>query len=154
MRPEQVLEQQLRSFAELCRARGLKVTHQRLEIYRALAVDGGHPTAETIFTRVRARVPPLSLDTVYRTLATFTDLGIIQSVNVLECVNRYDSNTSSHHHLVCRDCQCMVDFEWPEFDRMPVPFPTEEWGVVEGRRLEVYGVCKTCRSSANRAGSA
>ena len=42
-------EQRIERFTELCRNEGIKVTHQRIEIYREVAQSGDHPDAETVF---------------------------------------------------------------------------------------------------------
>ncbi len=57
------------------REAGLRLTHQRLEIVRVIAADETHPDVETVYRAVRERVPTISLDTVYRTLATLTERG-------------------------------------------------------------------------------
>ena len=67
----------LADFAAECRDKHIKATHQRMEILRELASTGEHPDAETIFKRVRRRIPAVSLDTVYRTLRMLEDKGII-----------------------------------------------------------------------------
>ena len=59
---QELIEQRLRQFADVCRRRGLKVTRQRLEIFRELASTDAHPTAEEIFNRVRLQLPLVSLD--------------------------------------------------------------------------------------------
>jgi len=58
----------LQTFMARCRAVGLKVTPQRSEIFRQLTASDEHPDAETIFRRVRNRLPAISFNTVYQTL--------------------------------------------------------------------------------------
>jgi len=58
-------------FENACRDRKLKITQQRLEVFRELARYPGHPTADDIYGRVRRRLKTISLDTVYRTIGTF-----------------------------------------------------------------------------------
>ncbi|MEW6490135.1 MAG: transcriptional repressor [Thermodesulfobacteriota bacterium] len=143
-RPEPTQEA-FRRFEEVCRARGLKVTHQRLEIFREVMEGGGHPSADAVFTRLRDRMPTLSLDTVYRTLTTFEELGLVARVQVLDTVGRYDGNLTRHHHLVCTTCQAIEDFVWPSFDELEPPPEAADWGAVTGRQVQVWGVCRKCR---------
>jgi hypothetical protein len=56
------------SFARRCREHGVRVTTQRLAVYRALAEDPSHPTADAIHRRLRGTMPSLSPATVYRVL--------------------------------------------------------------------------------------
>lgn len=144
--PEENLEERLRRFQEACRARGLKMTHQRWEVFREVAATAGHPTVEEIYGRLRDRLPTLSLDTVYRTLATFEELGLIARLQVLDTVGRYDGNLSRHHHLVCTRCRAIEDFVWPAFDELEAPPTAAEWGEEAGRQVQVWGICRRCRS--------
>ena len=67
-------------FKEGLRQSGMKRTSQRIEVFRELAKSGNHPHAEGICKGVRKRVPTISQDTVYRTLWTLLDLGLISTL--------------------------------------------------------------------------
>jgi Fur family peroxide stress response transcriptional regulator len=123
---------------------GLRMTHQRLEIYRELARAKDHPSAEAIYKRVQDRLPTISLDTVYRTLATFEDSGLITRVQVSDDHGRFDGDRSPHHHMVCIRCKKIVDFGWDSFDAADLPIKTENWGRVIDRHVVVRGVCNSC----------
>ena len=134
----------LEEFKKICEQCGIKVTYQRLEIYRVLLEAKDHPSAEEIFSRVQARVPTISLDTVYRTLATFEKFGLIRKIYSLDEKARFDPNVSHHHHLVCLKCHRLKDFTWPEVDALPLPQETKEWGEIKDRYLELRGICRDC----------
>ncbi len=135
---------------EACRRAGLRMTHQRLELFRELVGSPGHPSAEELHQRLRERIPTLSLDTVYRTLATFEALGLVRRISSPDHVARYDANPSPHHHLVCVRCRSIEDFSWPAVDELELPPRAAGWGLVQGVRAEVWGVCSACRQRANR----
>ena len=44
--------------------RGLRMTRQRGEVYRILAEEKTHPTANEVFMRVKDRLPNVSLATI------------------------------------------------------------------------------------------
>ena len=52
------------------------MTPQRLAIYKALIESTDHPSAENIFNRVRIFFPDIAIDTVYRTLSTFSEIEV------------------------------------------------------------------------------
>ena len=58
------VEQRMQHFETVCRDEGIKLTHQRIEIFREVAQTGDHPDADQVFQHVRDRVPTVSLDTV------------------------------------------------------------------------------------------
>jgi Fur family peroxide stress response transcriptional regulator len=129
---------------KICRGLGIKLTHQRLEILRELAIAKDHPSAEDIYKRVKPRIPPISFDTVYRTLALFERSGIVARLHHLDDRARYDPNTSRHHHVVCIRCKKIMDFSWPILDKMDVPEETKGWGDIHGKYVELRGVCREC----------
>uniref|UniRef100_A0A7C3WDD2 Transcriptional repressor n=1 Tax=Fundidesulfovibrio putealis TaxID=270496 RepID=A0A7C3WDD2_9BACT len=131
-------------FKGISQENGLRLTHQRLEILRELVAAKDHPSAEMVFGRVRRRLPTISLDTVYRTLSTFDDLGLIMRVPVTGDQGRFDADTSPHHHFVCSQCKAIYDFFWDEFDALVLPTDSTALGRVEDRRVVVRGVCQRC----------
>jgi len=130
-------------FEKICRGSGLRLTHQRIEIFRVLA-SGEHPSAEIIHKRLIAKFPTVSLDTVYRTLLTFEKLGIISRVQALDDRGRFDANLAPHHHMICTTCKSIMDFYWPSFDEIPPPPETKKWGRLKFRQAELRGVCDRC----------
>jgi Fur family peroxide stress response transcriptional regulator len=132
------------------RRSGVKLTHQRLEIFRELAGSGDHPDAEAIFTGVRRRIPTISLDTVYRTLWLLLDLGLITTLGPSRDRTRFDANMKAHHHFVCSRCGTTRDFYSDEFDRLKIPDGAQKLGRVEKMQVEVQGVCSRCAREKTR----
>jgi Fur family peroxide stress response transcriptional regulator len=141
--PESLAER-LDVFEKACRAAGLKVTHQRLEIFRELAMATDHPSAEILHRRLREKIPTLSLDTVYRTLATFVGFGLINKVETVESQARFEARDVNHHHVICSRCNRIMDFEWNSLERLSLPKELDSWGRVDNKSVVVYGVCNTC----------
>ncbi len=135
----------LENFSDICRSRGIKATHQRLEILRALAEMEDHPNAEKIFEVVRERLPTISLDTVYRTLRMFEDKGLISRVGPIGDSARFDANTDKHHHFVCKECGNIRDFYSAELDKVQLPRDAQAIGDVESSHVELHGICSKCR---------
>ena len=151
---DKIKHNDLEAVKNLFRKEGVKVTHQRLEIYREMMKAEDHPSAEEIYRRVRPRLPTVSLDTVYRTLDMFENLGIISRVEVLDDRARFDPDREPHHHLVCTVCKRIMDFSWPEVDSLKPPIPTEKWGRVVSSHLELRGICRDClKTLSGKTGS-
>jgi Fur family transcriptional regulator, peroxide stress response regulator len=133
-----------KAFLHACRQRGLKVTHQRMEIFGELAAGAEHPDAESLYQRVRRRVPAISRDTVYRTLSMLESHGLVHKVEPLFERARYDANLDRHHHFVCTVCGLVKDFYSEALDRLPVPRSVEALGRIESAQVQVRGVCRAC----------
>lgn len=129
---------------EICRELGLKLTHQRLEIFNVLLSTEDHPSAEEVYERVKPKLPTISFDTVYRTLALFERHGVIARVYHLDDRTRYDPNMEHHYHLVCTRCKKIHDFYWPELDHLVIPSETGGWGTIAERYVELRGICQDC----------
>ena len=136
-------------FSAACRKAGLKLTHQRYKTYLELLKSGDHPAAEALHKRLLLKIPTISLDTVYRTLATFEQYGLISRVQTVESIARFEVTLSHHHHLICSVCNEVVDFQWELFDNAPLPAKIGEWGSVRNGHAVIYGVCKKCLHAAN-----
>jgi Fur family peroxide stress response transcriptional regulator len=146
---EQVLGRRMERFQEAARESGLKLTHQRLEIFREVASTEDHPDAETIYEGVRTRVPTVSLDTVYRTLWLLEDLGLLTTLGPRRERARFDANLDSHHHFVCECCGLVRDFDHAGLDALDVLGDVEELESVSRVSVEVRGVCRECARRGN-----
>lgn len=134
-------------FETACRECGLKLTLQRLEIFRELLVATDHPSADTVYARLRDRFPALSRDTVFRTLATLAAHGLISKVETQDSVARYEVVRQKHHHFICRQCGTIVDFLWPEMEAMLLPTEATACGCVENTSVIAHGICLSCLAS-------
>ena len=139
-----VIEQQLTAFEQACREAGLRLTHQRLEIYRELLLACDHPSAEALHRRLRRTIQTISLDTVYRTLATFASHGLINRVETVESQARFEVSLLRHHHLVCSRCKEIMDFQWRLIDDASLPEELGNWGRIDNKSVVVYGICRKC----------
>jgi Fur family transcriptional regulator, peroxide stress response regulator len=148
-RRDHVLLENYQSFESACRKAGLRLTHQRLEVYRELAQSTDHPSAELLHQRLRRTIPTLSLDTVYRTLGTLACHGLINKVDTIESQARFEATVERHHHLICSRCKEILDFQWQAIDTAPLPEEINQWGRIEHKNVVVYGVCKKCTPLAN-----
>lgn len=128
----------------LCERAGIKLTHQRLEIFKELMRAPGHPSAEELHRLLQQRMPTIALDTVYRTLATFDELGIARTLHLAKNRSLFDINLEPHHHFICERCRKVEDIHWPEFDLTSLPEEVSKIGEVRSRHLELHGLCKEC----------
>jgi len=140
------VERRIDSLSHALRASGLRLTHQRLEVVREVAQSDRHPDVESIYRAVRERVPTISLDTVYRTLATLDGLGLVKRVTATPGPARYDANTAHHHHFVCTRCGLIRDVDDQELDAVSAARGAAPFGSVESIEVQLRGICNDCRT--------
>jgi len=137
-------------FQNACRSAGLRLTQQRIEIFDTLAAASDHPSPEVLYRRLIRRMPTVSRDTVYRTLATLARHQLVQKVETFQSQGRFEVMRAPHHHLICRECQAICDFAWDSFESVPLPEAIGAWGVIEKRSAVLSGLCSKCRKRAGR----
>lgn len=141
------IERRMERFVRMCRERGMKLTHQRMEVFRELAGTEEHPDAETLYQGVSERIPTISRDTVYRTLASLEEHGLVRKAEILANRGRYDANMDRHHHFVCIKCGRVRDFYSEAMDELPIPKSVTSLGRVESAHVQLRGLCSTCARS-------
>ncbi|MEW6386738.1 MAG: transcriptional repressor [Thermodesulfobacteriota bacterium] len=127
------------------RQRAISVTPQRLAVLAVLESRRDHPSAEQIFQEVKRQLPAISFNTIYKTLETLCQKGLVTKVNPLHEVARYDGQIHNHAHLICRQCHVIVDLEWTtdEFSLPPVALPPGFRA--ESQNLTIWGLCPQCQ---------
>jgi Fur family peroxide stress response transcriptional regulator len=131
-------------FEDRCRQEGLKVTPQRIAVYQALVESQEHPSADTVFQKVRQSQPSISLDTVNRTLLTLADMGLAFVVEGSGEVKRFDANEDSHQHFKCIRCKRIVDFHHLPFDDVPIPAELKKGFQILRKTVYFEGICDQC----------
>ena len=141
---EAEIERRVEHFKETARRAGVKLTHQRLEIFREVAASVDHPSAEAVMKAIKPRMPTVSLDTVYRTLWLLNDLGLVSTLGPKRESVRFDANLTHHHHYVCVRCGLARDFESAELNSLRIPDAVAEFGSIDATHVEVRGICSRC----------
>src|SRR3954451_24677486 len=98
---------------EILRERGLRVTAQRLAVFKAVS-DDPHVSADVVAESVRGEIGSISVQAVYDALAALTDSGLLRRIQPAGSPARYEDRVGdNHHHLICRVCERMVDVDCP-----------------------------------------
>ncbi len=116
-------------------------------IIELLRKADSHLTADEIYEMVRARLPRISLGTVYRNLEILSRLGMIQKLEVGGAQKRFDAKTKKHYHLRCLSCGRIDDAPI----KVKTTLETSLEGLTEyeiiGHQLEFIGFCIKCRKN-------
>ncbi len=127
--------------------RGLRRTKQRDAIIETfLGSPEEHLTSDELHRRVAAEHPNIGLATVYRTLKLFVEAGVASERSFRDGVSRYEVRQPHHDHLICTSCDAILEFENEEIERLQEKVAQEFGFVLTAHRLELYGLCRGCRS--------
>ncbi len=139
------LAERMDAFCAKCRQAGLKVTPQRMAVYKTLAEFNEHPSAETVFHRVRKFFPNISLDTVNRTLLMLSEIDAAFVLEGLGGPKRFDANLTPHHHFKCVKCMGIIDIWHEPFDDIRVPESINKKFKVYRKAVYLEGICNKCQ---------
>ena len=142
----------LEALERRCRELGTPLTIQRRATLAALVARADHPTADDLYEDVAGTLVGVSRGTVYRTLDTLVELGVIGRVCHPGSSARYDAKTHRHHHLVCDRCGSMADLEAPSLDAVEVPDLSTTGFSVRDYSVQFRGLCRVC-AEGERASS-
>ncbi|MEN8873649.1 MAG: Fur family transcriptional regulator, partial [Pacificibacter sp.] len=102
-----------------CKQNGLRMTGQRKVIAQILDSSKDHPDVEELFARASAQDPNMSLATVYRTVKTLEERGILAKVEFGDGRARYEAAGRAHHdHLIDVDTGTIIEFVDPEIEAL------------------------------------
>ena len=144
---ERWIEECLEALQSRCRETGLKITPQRMAVYKVLIESTEHPSAEAVFRQVRKTFPSISLDTVNRTLLTLSDIGAAFVVEGSGDAKRFDANLKNHQHFKCLKCKRIIDFHHEAFDAIDIPENLMPGYTVLKKTVYLEGYCDLCRKS-------
>ena len=113
----------------------MRYSSQRDTVLKVVKAARDHPTADTIYSRVRAELPKISLGTVYRNLSLLSDMGLITTLETLDKSIHYDGNTDSHSHFICERCSKIIDLG------------VERGLLVRHKKIIYYGLCPDCQQN-------
>ncbi len=135
---------------DLLKPLGIRLTPQRLAIAEVVINSADHPTVREIFERVRAFFPYVTIATVYSTLATLEQSGIVRELP-FQKHSRYDANLEPHANLVCIGCDSVIDAE-VSLDlvaELEHQVTAESQFQVSSQRVDFYGWCSGCDPDRN-----
>jgi Fur family peroxide stress response transcriptional regulator len=136
--------QEVADIARRLRARGYRMTPQRIAIVRAVISSRSHPTAEEIHRKISAQFPMISLATVYKTLNILKELGEVTELRV-DGAGHYEGSTTPHPHLICIRCGKIVDLPSETLTAMPEEALVETEFQAMWYSLQIHGLCPQCQ---------
>jgi len=128
--------------------RGYRITRSRKAVIQVLDETDSWLRPEDVHLRAKNFCPSVGLVTTYRTLSLLSELGFIRRIHFADGCHGYARTGLSHgHHLVCRLCQCAVEFHGSENIEPWVAQISKKTGFrVEEHILELLGVCPACQA--------
>jgi Fur family transcriptional regulator, peroxide stress response regulator len=129
------------------KGRAFRLTPQRVELVRLVAVSEGHPSASELYAEIKRQFPTISQATVYKTLTLLKEMDQVYEID-LHHDSHYDGNRPEPHpHLICTKCNKIIDG-----DVSLDPESLRRLEQVSGYKIlrpqiSLYGLCPDCRKT-------
>lgn len=101
------------------REHGILPTAQRLAVAEFILETDAHPSADTVWEKVKETFPTMSRATVYNTLNLFVEKGLIQRQLLREGTVVFDGMNSAHHHFIDEETGQIYDIPWDAIEVKP-----------------------------------
>ena len=131
------------------RARGHRLTPQRVAILRELVSRSDHPSVEQLHASILPSHPTTSLATVYKTIHLLKEHGEVLELGFGELGSRYDGrHPKPHPHLICTRCGAISDPEdaGAELSGLVSSLAERAGFAVSAHRFDLFGLCARCRA--------
>lgn len=145
-----LIDEKIKHLKDVCREHGMRVTPQRIAIYTKVAESCEHPDADTVYQAVKDEMPNVSVDTVYRTLASLEELNLIFRVDNQLPKARFDADKTPHHHFLCTECNEVYDIFLEKGEEIVLPKNAQKFGKIKDVNIQVRGICNKCLKSKHK----
>jgi Fur family transcriptional regulator, ferric uptake regulator len=129
---------------QVLRGAGLRVTRQRMAVLELLKDRREALSAQEVYLEFRSRGEPIGLSTVYRTLMSLEEAGLLDAVPRDGEQAFRSCSTDHHHHLICTRCNAVQELEAAVVEQWVDTVARVHAFEVTGHRADIYGVCSRC----------
>lgn len=132
-------------YASQLRARGFRLTSQRLAILHVLRHAGTHLSPGEIYRQAKRDFPRLTEPTVYRTLEFLADLALVRPSYNPGGHLTYEIAGNDHHHIVCKQCDSEIEVDHALLESLYRLLETTSGYRSIGSHVTFFGVCPKCQ---------
>jgi Fe2+ or Zn2+ uptake regulation protein len=127
---------------------GHRVTGPRRSVAELIAAREGHFTAADLLDDAKARHLGIGRATIFRALDLFTELNVLERLDLPGGEHAYvPCEPRHHHHIVCTTCGRVTEVDDAGLAGAVEEIQQRTGWQVESHRLELYGRCPRCRTS-------
>lgn len=132
-------------YALQLRARGYRLTSQRLAILHVLRHAGTHLSPSQVYRLAKRELPGLTEPTVYRTLEFLAQNGLARAAQTGNGHFRYEIAGEEHHHVVCRLCGNEMEVEHALLETLYRELESATGYLRIDSHMTFFGVCPGCQ---------
>ena len=132
-------------YASQLRARGFRMTSQRLAILHTLRHAGTHLSPREVYRQAKQELPSLTEPTVYRTLEFLAENGLARPSQKGNGHLMYEIAGNDHHHIICRSCGDELQVDHALVQHLYYKLESDSGYVRIDSHMTFFGVCPRCQ---------
>jgi Fe2+ or Zn2+ uptake regulation protein len=140
----------IETYAKQLRARGYRMTPQRLAILRVIQEAHKHLTPQEVCQQAQQAIPGLTEATVYRTLNFLSEQNLVLAAHIGNGQLVYEIAGHDHHHLICRKCDSACEIEHAPLEALYQQLQTETGYLIDSVHTTFFGLCPACQESSSQ----
>ncbi len=129
------------------RARGFRMTPQRLAILHVLCHEATHLSPVEVYKKALKELPGLTEPTVYRTLEFLAENGLVHSSHSGSGHLTYEIADEEHHHIICRSCGAEIEVEHTLLESLYKKLESASGFKNIDSHVTFFGVCPKCQET-------
>ena len=134
-------------YAPQLRARGYRMTPQRMAILHVLHHNGTHLSPGKIYKQAQAELPGLTEPTVYRTLEFLADNGLVRPSYSSSGHLTYEIAGREHHHMICRICEEEIEVQHTLLESLYRLLELSSGYRSIDSHITFFGICPNCQEN-------
>lgn len=132
-------------YAPQLRARGFRMTTQRLAILHVLRHEGTHLAPTEIYRQAKKDHPSLTEPTVYRTLDFLAENGLVRPSASHNGHLTYQIAGAAHHHVICRICGGETEVDHRFLEALYQKLESTTGYLRIDSHMTFFGICPNCQ---------
>jgi Fur family transcriptional regulator, ferric uptake regulator len=124
---------------------GKNITPERMEVLSLVLQQKGHFKIEDIIRDSGKKKRVISRATIYRTLKTIEDAGLIKFIRSIHDEKIYEVVRGHHDHMICEHCGRIIEFHDSKLEALQDDICTARGFTPSRHVMKIFGTCSRCR---------
>lgn len=141
------MKEALYSFKQYLSHNKLKLTQQRLLIFKVFMSDDGKVSPEKLLTRVSQLDNTVSRSTVYRTMKHLHNAGIARCIHQGDGVTHYEPMGDQSCQMICERCGRKIPIANPYLECLQQETARQQGFTLFRYQMVIHGLCSRCNGT-------
>ncbi len=134
-------------YIDYLRSEGKNITPERMEILDEILKQSNHFQIDDIIDRMTNSRHKVSRATVYRSIKTIEDAGLIKYIRSIHDEKIYEVIEEHHDHMICEKCGKIIEFHNLELEELQDSICKAQGFTPKKHTMKIFGICEDCKTN-------